>query len=273
MVKDGKWTPEIISRFWDYVGKQPNSQELCFSYLCGNGIIQFLIASRSLQKELLALDFGCGPGFLLQHLLSQGLICSGVDSSAVQINLVNKKFADSPSWSGASVAFQPPLPFQDASFDLIICVEVLEHLTPETQKGIPLEIFRLLKPNGRALFTSPNNEDLEKKKVYCPFCETKFHRRQHLHSMNSENMFSILQSAGFDILFCESLDFSALQAPLFNITWKRWDFRFLVKIFRILYYYIMDCISPKAFPHGRVFRLRSKCDKQAPHLCALVEKP
>ena len=64
MVKDGTWTPEIISRFWDYVGTQLYSQELCFSNLTGKGIIQFLIESRSMEKEMVALDLGCGPGFL-----------------------------------------------------------------------------------------------------------------------------------------------------------------------------------------------------------------
>jgi 2-polyprenyl-3-methyl-5-hydroxy-6-metoxy-1,4-benzoquinol methylase len=273
MVNDGKWTPEIISRFWNYVGEQPYQQDLCFSKQVGKGILQFLIESRSLREGMATLDYGCGPGFLLQHLLSQGLICYGVDYSSKQIYLVNKNFSDIPSWRGASVAFYPPLPFPDASFDLIICVEVLEHLMPEMQEAIPLEIIRLLKPNGRALFTTPNNEDLDRNKVYCPFCETRFHKRQHLHSLNSSLMFSMLQSFGFNILFCESLDFYALQSRHFNITWKNWDIRFIVKTLRILKKQVMDVVSPKPFPYGRVFRIRSGCKPNAPHLCALVEKP
>lgn len=272
MVNDGRWTPEIISRFWDYVGEQPYEKDLCFSKQVGKGILQFLIESRSLRQCMSVLDYGCGPGFFLQHLLSQGMICYGVDSSAKQINLVNKKFSDIPSWKGASVAFCPPLPFADASFDLIICVEVLEHLMPEIQETILFEIFRLLKPNGRALFTAPNNENLDRNKVYCPFCETRFHRRQHLRSLNSRLMFSMLQSFGFDILFCESLDFYALQSSHFNITWKSWDLRFIAKSFFLLKNQVMDILNPKPFPYGRVFRARSECKFNAPHLCALVEK-
>ena len=273
MMKDGTWTPEIIAQFWDYVGKQPHQQDLCFSKQVGKGILQFLIESGSLREEMVALDFGCGPGFLLRHLLSQGLICYGVDSSSEQIDLVNKKFSGFSSWRGASVAFHPPLPFPDASFDLIICVEVLEHLMPEMQGAIPLEIFRLLKPKGRALFTTPNNEDLESHKVYCPFCDTRFHKRQHLHSLNSKDMFSMLQSFGFDILFCESLDFYALQSRHFNITWKSWNLRFIVKSLSLLKKQVMDILNPKPFPYGRVFRTRSGCKSNAPHLCAFVQKP
>lgn len=273
MVNDGIWTPEIISRFWDYVGKQSHQQDLCFSKLLGKGILQFLVKSCNLRPEMVALDFGCGPGFLLHRLLLQGLICYGVDSSPKQIDLVNKKFSSFASWKGGSVAFHPPLPFPDASFDLIICVEVLEHLLPEMEEVIPLEIFRLLKRKGRALFTTPNKEDLDIITVYCPFCDTRFHRREHLRSLNSDYMGSMLQSFGFDILFCESLDFYALQSRHFNITWKSWDLRFLVKSLRILNKRIMDFLNPKPFPYGRVFRARSGCKSNAPHLCALVEKP
>lgn len=273
MVKDGTWTPEIISRFWNYVGKQPYQQDLCFSNQVGKGVLKFLIESRSVREGMVALDFGCGPGFLLQYLLSQGLVCYGVDSSLEQIDLVNEKFSNSSSWRGGSVAFHPPLPFPDASFDLIICVEVLEHLMPEMQEAIPLEIFRLLKPNGRALFTTPNNEDLDRNKVYCPFCDTRFHRRQHMRSLNSKDMFTMLQAFGFDILFCESIDFYALQSRHFNITWKSWNLRFVVKSLRLVSKQLLDSLNPRRFPYGRVFRARSKCNSNAPHLCALVQKP
>ena len=273
MPKDGKWTPEIINRFWDYVGKQPHSQEICFSNLFGKGIIQLLIESHSLQTDMVALDYGCGPGFLLEHLLEKGLICYGVDYSTEQIELVKNKFANFHNWKGASVIVKPPLPFPDASFDLIMCVEVLEHLMPDVQEIIPQEIYRLLKRNGRALFTTPNNEDLNINSVYCPFCDTKFHRRQHLRSINAEYMLSTMHSYGFNILFCESIDFSALQTPHFNSKWKSWNLRFFVKQLRFLKNHLIDCLNPKSFPNGRAFRYRSGCKPNAPHLCAFVEKP
>ena len=273
MVKDGVWTPEIIGRFWDYVGAQSYSQKICFSNLVGKGIIQFLNESHSLDEGMVVLDFGCGPGFLLQHMLSHGLICYGVDSSEEQINLVNEKFSTFSSWKGGKVAFRPPLPFLNASFDLIICVEVLEHLTPEIRDSVLNEIFRLLKPKGRALFTTPNNEDLEKNNVYCPFCDTRFHRRQHLHSLSQNHVSSMLQLIGFNILFCGGMDFHALQSRHFKITWKSWDLRFILKSLRLLTKYIIDFLNPKPFPYGRVFRYRAACKSDAPSLVALVESP
>ncbi|MGI8906736.1 MAG: class I SAM-dependent methyltransferase [Candidatus Sumerlaeaceae bacterium] len=45
------------------------------------------------------------------------------------------------------------LPFSDASFDFVLCTEVLEHL-PEPQQCLT-EIGRVLRPGGIALVTSP----------------------------------------------------------------------------------------------------------------------
>lgn len=44
------------------------------------------------------------------------------------------------------------LPFRDASFDVVLCTEVLEHL-PEPQRAID-EMFRVLTPGGQLLLTT-----------------------------------------------------------------------------------------------------------------------
>lgn len=45
------------------------------------------------------------------------------------------------------------LPFADASFDNLLCTEVLEHV-PEPGQAMD-ELYRVLKPGGRALITAP----------------------------------------------------------------------------------------------------------------------
>jgi SAM-dependent methyltransferase len=51
-----------------------------------------------------------------------------------------------------------PLPFPDRSFDLIVAVEVVEHL--ENIRAVCREFQRLLVPGGHVLLTTPNNESL-----------------------------------------------------------------------------------------------------------------
>ena len=51
------------------------------------------------------------------------------------------------------VGFADHLPFKDASFDTVLCTEVLEHVTDAERAAA--EIRRVLKPGGHALVTVP----------------------------------------------------------------------------------------------------------------------
>jgi 2-polyprenyl-3-methyl-5-hydroxy-6-metoxy-1,4-benzoquinol methylase len=51
-----------------------------------------------------------------------------------------------------------PLPASDASFNLIVSSEVIEHL--ENPRAMYRDLFRLLKPNGRLIVTTPNQESI-----------------------------------------------------------------------------------------------------------------
>jgi 2-polyprenyl-3-methyl-5-hydroxy-6-metoxy-1,4-benzoquinol methylase len=51
-----------------------------------------------------------------------------------------------------------PLPCPDASFDAIISTEVIEHL--ENPRAVFREFSRLLRPGGRLLLTTPNQESI-----------------------------------------------------------------------------------------------------------------
>ena len=48
------------------------------------------------------------------------------------------------------------LPVPDASFDVVVAAEVIEHL--ENPRAISREIFRILRPGGKAVLSTPNNE-------------------------------------------------------------------------------------------------------------------
>ena len=96
------------------------------------------------------LDVGCGDGARYgARLRDSGLQVHGVDISGVAVAEARKRGID------ARVArLEGVLPYPDASFDVVICLEVLEHLVdPET---VAREIRRVLKPGGRALISVPN---------------------------------------------------------------------------------------------------------------------
>jgi ubiquinone/menaquinone biosynthesis C-methylase UbiE len=96
------------------------------------------------------LDFGCGGGGLTYQLAKVSRECVGIDLEqyklnfgAAQANRLNIHNVSFNCYPGGK------LPFDTASFDSIVCVDVMEHLpTPEE---FVLEFQRVLKPGGRLL--------------------------------------------------------------------------------------------------------------------------
>jgi SAM-dependent methyltransferase len=84
------------------------------------------------------LDVGCGPGFLMQFLHELGVDVQGVDFSPSSIELA-------PQDVKGRIRIGPtePLAEADASFDLVVCREVMEHLTVLQVRRTVAEIARV----------------------------------------------------------------------------------------------------------------------------------
>ena len=100
------------------------------------------------------LDFGCGAGRLLQALnLSrregQELWGCDVNEACATWCRDNLDFA-----TVAHTALNPPLPYPDDSFDLIVAISVFTHLSRPLQVAWARELMRVLRPNGVALITT-----------------------------------------------------------------------------------------------------------------------
>jgi SAM-dependent methyltransferase len=77
-----------------------------------------------------ALDAGCAMGFLVEALRERGVDASGVDVSEYAISQVHESIRDHTGVASLT----DPLPRR---YDLITCVEVLEHLPPiDTDRAI-----------------------------------------------------------------------------------------------------------------------------------------
>lgn len=96
------------------------------------------------------LDLGCGDGgtsgiYLAQH--SHSYI--GVDVSEAAIEFAKARGLEAVRIDDASA-----LPFEDGSFDVVVCCEVLEHLFEPHLAAA--EAFRVLRTGGRLIVTVPN---------------------------------------------------------------------------------------------------------------------
>jgi 2-polyprenyl-3-methyl-5-hydroxy-6-metoxy-1,4-benzoquinol methylase len=113
-----------------------------------------------------AIDIGGGTGKLCCILTSLGLRCTNVDHlylNKTQLNSEGKSFIHQliSYFKAKNIAVEAidingdKFPNDDNSFDLAICSEVIEHL-PNSPKPMLSEIYRILKPEGYFILTTPN---------------------------------------------------------------------------------------------------------------------
>ncbi|WP_066377219.1 MULTISPECIES: bifunctional 2-polyprenyl-6-hydroxyphenol methylase/3-demethylubiquinol 3-O-methyltransferase UbiG [unclassified Anabaena] len=105
------------------------------------------------NQKLRVLDLGCGSGSLSHKIAQHGYEVVGVDDSASGIFLASQNFPDC-RFIQASI-YNLPENDLNQSFDIVIAVEVIEHLF------YPRELLRAakryLKPEGRLIITTPYN--------------------------------------------------------------------------------------------------------------------
>ncbi len=105
-------------------------------------------------QGLKALDVGCGGGFSCEFMANRGVRASGIDQSMKCIIQAQEHAASSGLEIDYKRGFAEELPYNGNTFDVVICVDVLEHVA-NLNKAIS-EIYRVLKPHGLFLFDTIN---------------------------------------------------------------------------------------------------------------------
>jgi len=112
----------------------------------------FRLVAPDLPPPGRALDAGCGHGAIVYELADRGFDAYGVDVSPWIIEQAQMT-SDPRLTDRFAVGDLAEIPFE-GSFDLITCLEVLEHLPK------PVDALRAmrarLRPNGRLIATTPN---------------------------------------------------------------------------------------------------------------------
>ena len=92
------------------------------------------------------LDVGCGGGFTCEFLAARGAIVSGIDRAKKCIVKAREHAAQYSLTIDYEHGVAENLPYENSSFDAVICVDVLEHVGD--LKQTISEISRILKPGG-----------------------------------------------------------------------------------------------------------------------------
>lgn len=209
-----EWTEAKISRLWDYYSNNlPENQY--FSYHSSDYILKDLIKVINIKQKII-LDYGCGPGFLIEKLLnnSNDSLIYGLDSSSESLKIVKDKFTSNPNFGGAYDFDGLSTAIDAESIDLITCIEIIEHLNDDQIKAALTLIHKLLKHHGSLVITMPNQEDLDINKTMCPECGCIFHRWQHVRSWKPKDIEEWLNRTGFTPIIIQPTHFQSSKSEL-----------------------------------------------------------
>lgn len=112
------------------------------------------------------LDFGCSSGrnlAVLQRAFRHELELYGADPAGLSIKWLT---ANVPGVHAVTSTQTPPLPYIDASFDIIIAKSIWTHFSPEAGRAWFDEIKRILAPGGHFLFSTHGPHDVASRIVH-----------------------------------------------------------------------------------------------------------
>jgi len=118
-----------------------------------NPIHQRLLQAYYLAKEYIngeLLEIGCGEGRGVDLLAPLSSSYQAIDKIGAVVDKLQKQY---PAYQFKQGNI-PPLPYDNDCFDTVVSFQVIEHIKND-QRYLE-EIYRVLKPGGVALITTPN---------------------------------------------------------------------------------------------------------------------
>lgn len=106
-------------------------------------------------RSLSYLELGCGDGFILEHLTADKVRAArGTTYRERSSDYIRMRDYPDHIKVDGGIDLNKPLPYEDASYDVVYSTEVIEHI--EGHKNFVLEACRVLKAGGWLVLTTPN---------------------------------------------------------------------------------------------------------------------
>ncbi len=98
-------------------------------------------------------DIGCADGYGTTYLADYTLATVGVDYSDATVQEASMKYAHKKNLTFKSGKV-PPIPLEDSCVDVVTAFQFIEHI--HDRIGFIKDVYRVLKPGGTFLCTTPN---------------------------------------------------------------------------------------------------------------------
>ncbi|HLZ57693.1 MAG TPA: bifunctional 2-polyprenyl-6-hydroxyphenol methylase/3-demethylubiquinol 3-O-methyltransferase UbiG [Ktedonosporobacter sp.] len=146
---------EIFSSYnwWDkscvlnhITGERCDYIESCIERVFGVGAL----------RQQVVLEVGCGGGLICETLARRGAVVIGIDPAQAALQAARTHVAQSGLGQNAyfEQGYAETLPYADGSFSVIVCLDVLEHVS--NLAATIREIARVLAPGGVFIFDTIN---------------------------------------------------------------------------------------------------------------------
>lgn len=195
-----EWDELRTQRLWNYYSTSDAHRSTYFGETVGEHFVRILRRKGVLRGRRKIVDISCGTGAIIGALLrTAGDDCQvvGFDISELSVERTNARNQGNPCFVGAFPIMGYPTSLEEASVDLLILTEVIEHLDDSALQAVLGECRRVLAPTGMLVLTTPNEENLAREHVLCPECGCTFHRWQHRRSWSAALLAGALLQAGF----------------------------------------------------------------------------
>ena len=111
----------------------------------------YVFAEKYINGDVL--ELGCGEGRGIDIILKKSKSFTAIDKISEVTERLSKKYKNEKFISSS---FPPLINIEDNSFDTIVTFQVIEHINNDNL--FVEEIYRILRPGGKALITTPNIE-------------------------------------------------------------------------------------------------------------------
>ena len=172
----------------------------------------------------LVLEFGSGTSYASELLNRVGYRTVALDLDVEMLTFARERMGlDSrliPAWASYTAGDGQRLPFADASFDGVICLNALHHM-PDYTAALS-EIRRIVKPGARAVFSEPGSRHADSP-------ESRLAREQFdaiERSIFLDEIHRMARSIGFETMYVKpqvyadmvQLDYGKLNRYRFNLS-------------------------------------------------------
>jgi 2-polyprenyl-6-hydroxyphenyl methylase/3-demethylubiquinone-9 3-methyltransferase len=157
---NARWDHSTHSEFFDYYSKESQTEQAEQRFRgVRDAILRTTGSTRGDRKRLDMIDVGCGAGTQCMMWAELGHAAHGLDVNEALLNLGRERAAKAGLDVEYTVGSATNLPWPEASADVVIALELLEHVAP--WRRCLDEFVRVLRPGGVMFVTTTN--------VLCPY--------------------------------------------------------------------------------------------------------